>query len=82
MKFWKEVNSIHWKELKNAVRKMSVLFNFVREVCVKYLVFIKSLDINVLLEKSLILMVLKRELLIEKLLGKRKQLLLLKNMLV
>jgi len=64
------------------VRKMFVLFNFVREVCVMYLVFTKSLDINVLLEKSLILMVLRKELLIEKLLEDKKQKKLLESMLV
>jgi hypothetical protein len=61
---------------------MSVLSNFVREVCVKYPVFTKLLDINVLLEKSLILMLLRRELLIEKLSGNKKQKKLLENMLV
>jgi hypothetical protein len=61
------------------VRKMSVLFNFVREACVKYLVSIKSLDTNVLSEKSLIQMLLRRELLIEKLLENKKQKKPLKN---
>jgi hypothetical protein len=61
---------------------MSVLFNFVKEVYVKYLVFTKLLDINVLLEKNLILMLLRRELQIEKLSENRKLKKPLENLLV